>query len=61
MNTNPFEIVEMNGKRLKMDLSLICKGLSENDIVDIYAMRIARRCAQFEEKSVKHQILGIDC
>jgi len=40
MNTNSFERVEMNGKRLKTDLLLICKELGEDSIMDIYAMRI---------------------
>jgi len=40
MNTNSFEIAEMNGKRLKTDLSLIFNRVDENNIVDIYAMRI---------------------
>jgi len=40
MNINPFERVETNGKRLKTDLSLIFNRIGENDIVDIYAMRI---------------------
>ena len=40
MNINPFEIVETNGKRLKTGLLLIFNRVDENNIVDIYAMRI---------------------
>ena len=40
MNTNPFEIVETNGKRLKTGLLLIFNRIYKNNIVDIYAMRI---------------------
>ena len=40
MNINPFEIVETNGKRLKTGLLLVFNRVDENNIVDIYAMRI---------------------
>ena len=40
MSINPFERVETNGKRLKTGLSLIFNRIDENDIVNIYAMRI---------------------
>jgi len=46
MNINPFERVETNGKRLKTDLSLIFNRIDENDIVNIYAMRIYNCCGQ---------------